>query len=349
MWNYIILGSLFLFLFFLSLYIHSYFYKKSKTILIRKARTDVTRWASQTKPILGGVTFYFIFLIGCTILFFIVNFKDLLTSLNIVVFIAVTMAFLMGLADDLLSTSIYFKFIVQLMIAFLFIYFGMEIHFFSNHYLNYALTLIWVVGIMNSFNMLDNMDAISTLISIVILSILTMSLFIVHSPFVILPLIILPAVLSFVFFNWNPAKMYMGDNGSQFLGAMFAAIGIYYFWNTNTFDIKFSKIESLLTVGLIFLIPIVDTTTVTINRILRGQSPFKGGKDHTTHFLVYYGFSEKKVAIVFFLIALIGNILAALFLLKIVEFSILWKIISSTFILIVFVFLYGNTRLTKSK
>ncbi|MCD6366490.1 MAG: undecaprenyl/decaprenyl-phosphate alpha-N-acetylglucosaminyl 1-phosphate transferase [Bacteroidales bacterium] len=346
----LILGIFFVALLLVSFFIHRYFFVRSKTILIRKARTDVVRWASQTKPILGGVTFYFSFLIGTVALFFFTDYKNLLDSVNIAVFIAVTIAFLMGLADDLLSTSPYFRFLMQFVIAVLFIYFGLEIHFFQNEYLNYFLTIFWVVGIMNSFNMLDNMDAVTTSVSLSILTVLAVFLFIETNPFIILPVMVLPALFSFLIFNWYPAKMYMGDNGSQFLGAVFSGAGIFFFWQQAAFTMPvMSRPETVIIVALVFLIPLIDTTTVTINRTLAGKSPFKGGKDHTTHFLVYRGFSESQAVLFLVVISLISNLFAMLFLFRVIFFSMAWKVGAIIFISFVFLFLYGNTKVTKAK
>ncbi len=346
----LVLTVLFVTLLLISFFIHRYFFIRSKTILIRKARTDVVRWASQTKPVLGGVTFYFTFLIGTVSLFFFTDYKNLLDSVNIVIFITVTIAFLMGLADDLLSTSPYFKFLMQSVIAALFIYFGLEIHFFQNEYLNYSLTVFWVVGIMNSFNMLDNMDAVTTSVSLSILTLLAIFLMVETNPYLVLPVIVLPSLFTFLFFNWYPAKMYMGDNGSQFLGAVFAGTGIFFFWQQAAFMMPvLSRPETVIIVTLVFLIPLVDTTTVTVNRMLAGKSPFKGGKDHTTHFLVYRGFSERKAVLFLVVVSLISNLFAMLFLFRFITFTLPWKVGAVIFIFFVFLFLYGNTRITKIK
>jgi len=343
---------LFIILLLISFFLHWYFFFRSKKILIRKEKTDAIRWASQTKPILGGVTFYLTFLVGTFLLFFLISdYEIILKTINIIVFISVTIAFFMGLADDLLSTSPYFKFLIQLIIAIFFIYFGMEIQFFKNEFLNYLLTIFWVVGIMNSFNMLDNMDAVTTVISISILLILSVFLFINASPYIIISIIILPSLLSFLLFNWHPAKMYMGDNGSQFLGAIFAGIGIFFFWQHGAVPVNyvFSQLQTVLIVSLVFLIPIVDTSTVTINRILAGKSPFKGGKDHTTHFLIYRGLSEKQVIILLGLISIVSNLLAMFFLFRIITFTFIKELGVIIFIFFVFLVLYGNTLVTKPK
>ena len=102
----------------------------------------------------------------------------------------------------------------------------------------------------------------------------------------------------------------MGDTGSQFLGVLLAAIGVVFFWNgaDQNGELIFSK--RVLSAVIVFILPIVDTTTVTINRLMRGQSPFVGGRDHTTHHLSYAGLTDRHVAIVFCAVSAVSMCLA---------------------------------------
>src|SRR5690606_3612562 len=93
-----------------------------------------------------------------------------------------------------------------------------------------------------------------------------------------------------------PSKIFMGDTGSQFLGIFLAATSIIYLWNFKPINGIENTFQQILMVALAFIIPLVDTITVSINRPLRGQSPFVGGKDHTTHHLSYLGISDSGVA-----------------------------------------------------
>ena len=175
-----------------------------------------------------------------------------------------------------------------------------------------TLTLLWVIGIMNSINMLDNMDAITTTVSIsIILSALGVMLF--HNEYDTVYFMILlgvaAALISFLYFNWNPSKMYMGDTGSQFLGVFLAAIGIRYLWNANPPNGALISERNLLLPLIVFLMPIIDTTTVVINRIRSGKSPFVGGKDHTTHALAYLGLTDRQVALVFWALTLVSLVI----------------------------------------
>jgi UDP-GlcNAc:undecaprenyl-phosphate GlcNAc-1-phosphate transferase len=284
----------------ISLLLHRFFVIRAERYKIKKANVSAERWSSQTKPILGGITFYSIFLFSIVNYFIFFDASNLLQSQVLGTIIAVTIAFLMGLADDMLNTPPGFKFIFQVLCAAILIYSGILIDVFDNVWFNYLLTAFWIVGIMNSLNMLDNMDAITTSVSSTIL-IGMVILLAVSLPFsgvfLVIALGTLAALLSFLYYNWNPSKMYMGDNGSQFLGAVIAILSIEAFWNAPNVA-NLSNWFPFLLAFLAFIVPISDTSSVTINRLMRGQSPFIGGRDHTTHHLSYFGLSDRKVALV---------------------------------------------------
>ena len=101
-------------------------------------------------------------------------------------------------------------------------------------FIDYSLTIFWVIAIMNSINMLDNMDAITTSVSISILFVaIGMALLVVSPSLWVYPCLIgvLAGLIAFLPYNWNPAKIYMGDTGSQFLGVFLAGLGVELFWN----------------------------------------------------------------------------------------------------------------------
>jgi UDP-GlcNAc:undecaprenyl-phosphate GlcNAc-1-phosphate transferase len=103
----------------------------------------------------------------------------------------------------------------------------------------------------------------------------------------------------------------MGDTGSQFLGVLLGAMAITCFWNTPFDDSHPSQTKQVILTLIVFIIPIIDTTTVTINRLARGQSPFVGGKDHTTHHLSYAGFSDRQVALIIGAISMFSCLITA--------------------------------------
>ena len=338
--------------FILSVLFNSILLKFSQTLGVRNQQNSQKeiRWNPQIKPSIGGISFFVIFLIT----FIIVNFIDHLLPLNyssvkiIGIFVVCTIAFLMGLADDAYNTQPLLKFVAQLVCGLILYFSGTKIDIFSNEALNFGLTIIWVIGLMNSINMLDNMDGITCIVSISILIFiiaLTLNLNILLSPLPILSLGILGALLGFLVYNWHPAKMFMGDTGSQFLGAFLAVVGIDYCWNSNslgsnsTFSIN-PILQGFISIALIFILPLTDTITVSFNRIKRGQSPFIGGKDHTTHHLFFRGITEKRIAILF---SIIGCISLSLALQLILNYELMWFMISIVFCAITFLSLYLNT------
>lgn len=279
---------------------HRFFVIRAEKYKIKKANTSAERWSSQSKPILGGITFYVIFLFSIInyILFF--GYENLLQPTVLASIFTITIAFLSGLADDMLNTPPSFKFLTQFICAAILIFSGVIIHLFESVYLNYVFTAFWILGMMNSLNMLDNMDAITSLVSI---TILVGSLFIMllsslsNSVFLLLTVGAIASLIAFLYYNWHPAKMYMGDNGSQFLGAFLSIVGIYVFWNNPNLKNQYFIYPILLVVAA-FIVPISDTASVTINRLLRKTSPFVGGRDHTTHHLSYLGLKDDKVALI---------------------------------------------------
>jgi UDP-GlcNAc:undecaprenyl-phosphate GlcNAc-1-phosphate transferase len=267
----------------------------------------------------GGISFYLIFLfsfifIGLTLS----SFNNALADKKLLgILCAITLAFLMGLADDAYDTKPLLKFSTQILCAIVLISTGTGIHCFKSDFLNYTLTVIWIVGIMNSINMLDNMDGITTIVCIVILSFFLTQQMLRHNdlvPETLLCLSVIGALCGFLIYNWHPSKMFMGDTGSQFLGALVGIMGIDFCWNIGTTsansEIVYFPFKNLLLVSIVFILPLSDTATVSINRLLRGVSPMVGGKDHTTHHLFFKGVTEKRIAILFAAIGISASVIA---------------------------------------
>jgi UDP-GlcNAc:undecaprenyl-phosphate/decaprenyl-phosphate GlcNAc-1-phosphate transferase len=269
---------------------------------MRNVDENIERWGSRSKPAFGGISFFINFLFSISLYFMFNSNHSLFENLNFIgLVLACTLGFLIGLADDAYNTRPILKFSAQLACALILIFSGTYIKLFDNLFINYIITVFWIVGIMNSINMLDNMDAITS----------TVSAFIIISALIVLTSLqqfqtiqffiligVLGAIIGFLRYNWNPSKMYMGDTGSQFLGVLLSAIGIFCFWNAPFETSYFSPVKNLILTAIIFIVPIIDTTTVVINRISSGKSPFVGGRDHTTHHLSYLGFKDHQVAII---------------------------------------------------
>ena len=338
------------------LVINTILLKFSKTLGIRDKENTMIRWSNVSKPALGGITFFMSFLVSTACFGILFDHNELFKNGEIISLIgALCLAFIMGLADDAYNTKPWLKFFIQITCGLILIFGSLKtgnnnniISIFEIDFLNYLITVLWVVGIMNSINMLDNMDGITTVTSIFIF--LTALVFLAlqnafqHYDFMIV-LGLMGALVSFLFYNWSPSKMYMGDSGSQFLGLLLAFIGIKYFWNSAIFETQeLVPSKQIIIVCLIFILPISDTTSVFINRISRKQSPFIGGKDHTTHHLSFLGFNNTQIIFIFSGIAFLSSIIA----IALYRFVNIWTnfkfIMYVIYILAIFITLYISTQ-----
>ena len=286
-----------------SLLINSIFIRFAKTLGIRDKDQQIVRWSSVAKPAFGGISFFIVFLLSAASYSIFFHEDEGFPNPHTLGLIGSTaLAFLMGLADDAYNTRPLLKFSVQLACGVILILTGTYIQIFDSQWANYALTMFFVVGMMNSINMLDNMDGITTVTSagIIVSGLIYMILLGDYEGVDLMIAVgVLASLISFLFINWHPSKMFMGDTGSQFLGIYLSFIGINYMWNSQGLDGEAMGSRQLIIVALAFALPIIDTTTVSINRILRKQSPFVGGRDHTTHHLSYLGLSDSQVAFTF--------------------------------------------------
>ena len=264
------------------------------------------RWTAHVKPSIGGISFFIIFLLSWGIYGFISQERGIVPDKQIIGIVAATsLGFLAGLYDDAFNTNPLLKFILQLSCGIILISFNVKISISNLEFINILFTLVWVIGLMNSINMLDNMDGVTASISAFIIAGLIGVLAIIGhaaSDFYMLILIgVLGALVGFLRFNWSPSKIFMGDTGSQFLGVFLASTSMIFLWKFNEGNQGLLQVKPFVLPALFFIIPIIDTTTVTVRRLLRGQSPFVGGKDHITHHFAYLGLKEKNI--VFLLLA----------------------------------------------
>jgi len=168
---------------------------------------------------------------------------------------------------------------------------------------NILLTMVWIVGITNAINLLDNMDGLAAGIAIAA-SLFLGYLFwrVGNYSMLAVTLALAGSVLGFLVFNFPPASIFMGDSGSMFLGFTLSVLAIAR-------QPQASNVLAILGVPtLLFLLPILDTALVATTRILRGESPAQGGQDHTSHRLIAFGFSERQVLLALYSVAIITGI-----------------------------------------
>lgn len=275
------------------------------------------RWDPERKPTIGGISLYIVFLFCVSVTYgpyFNGENEEQLWLLGLLG--AASLAFLMGLSDDVSETRPYLKLFVQLVCGSILVASGTSFQVPGHELLGHALTVLWVILLMNSFNMIDNMDGVAGGIALTLLSASLFHCWMLEGAGSFLPILsgMIAAVLGFLPFNLYPSKIFMGDAGTQFLGLILAFIGIRYFWNTGLMEAPspLLLLEKGVFLLLLFWTSLTDTITVFILRMKRGDSPLKGGKDHTTHSWSYAGWSDRGVNLLFFLWSLLNVLLALL-------------------------------------
>lgn len=276
--------------------------------LVAKPRED--RWHKLPTPLLGGVGIFLAFIISLASTFLLDSKLDW-PKLGLLV--GSLIVFCLGLYDDIKKISPPAKLIGQILAAAIVVLLGYTTNFFTpkidNPIIaqipNLLLTFLWIVGITNAINLLDNMDGLAAGISLITAGFLIYffwqsmdwSLLVIASA-------LAGSVLGFLFYNFPPATIFMGDSGSLFIGFTLAVLAIARQPQaSNVFAI--TGVPTLL-----FLLPILDTSLVALTRILRGQSPVIGGQDHTSHRLIAFGLSERQTLLVLYTVAIASGVAA---------------------------------------
>ena len=219
-------------------------------------------------PYMGGVIIYFAFISPVGLLFPF-N-KELLGIL-----FASSILLIVGLFDDLKALSPAVKFLFQIVATYILIKSGIRIQLlFLPSWLNEALSFVWIISIINAFNIIDIMDGLTSSIGIIAsITIFIISLYNDNFIISILSISLAASLLGFLKFNWEPAKIYLGDAGSMFIGLVIGSLTImcdYSKYNDFAFISGF----------LILSIPIFDMVYVMILRLMHKKSPFFGSLDH---------------------------------------------------------------------
>ena len=232
---------------------------------------------------------------------------------------------ILGVVDDFLNLNWKLKIIFQFLFVGLPIYLlNQTINFeiflgidFSGR-LNLIFTILWIIILMNSLNFIDNMDGFAALNSSFICLALTVLSFVYGQNYLAdISFILLFTILAFTIFNFPPAKIYMGDSGSLFIGFIFGFISILFDWNPTGESYLYSSIAPVF---LFFTIPLLDFSTVFVYRIKNKISPATGGTDHISHRLLNQGYSVKSILLMFSFL----NI----FIFVLIAFTILYEFLS---------------------
>ncbi|MCY7502065.1 glycosyltransferase family 4 protein [Bacillus pumilus] len=222
---------------------------------------------------------------------------------------------ILGIFDDKYNLSAKFKFLVQVLVACLIVSTGLKMDFFSVPFLTdrielgwmaYPLTVLWIVGITNAINLIDGLDGLAAGISVIGLSTIAVMAFSADKILILsLSLVVIGSTIGFLFYNFHPAKIFMGDTGSLFLGYMISVLSLLGLYKSVTL---FSVVVPVIILG----VPIFDTTFAIIRRILNKQPISSPDKSHIHHRLMAFGLSHRMAVIVIYMIGLVFSLSAIL-------------------------------------
>ena len=267
---------------------------------------DARRMHKVPIPRLGGLAIFLGFIISM-LLFCPLDdqMKGILLGSVIIV--------VMGIIDDITPLRAGLKFIVQIFAALIPIYYGVQItcisnpNIFSDHlywdfgWLSIPITVVWIVGLTNAVNLIDGLDGLAIGVSsISALTMLVIAILVAEPQVAIVMAALVGACIGFMPYNMNPAKIFMGDTGSTFLGYILACItiqGLFKFYAVISFVVPF----------LILGLPIFDTMFAIIRRISHGQNPMAPDRSHVHHRLIDMGLNQKQaVAVLYVISAILG-------------------------------------------
>jgi len=284
------------YLYYLASFLLAFFFSAALTPLIRKmafrlgqvAKPREDRWHTQPTALMGGVAIFGSFTLAVAAAAILLPMAGVFGEF-LPLLLCGSLVFLLGLIDDVYRISPPTKLVGQVIAAAVLVFFGFKINWFVSYTLNTFVSVFWIVGITNAFNLLDNMDGLSAgiaLISSLFIGIITL-LDLASGPangqlFVLA--MFMGALLGFLLYNFQPASIFMGDSGSLFIGFMLAGMSIHQrvFHSGHLLPI-------IMVPVLILFVPILDTGFVSVMRTIFGRSVAQGGKDHSSHRLVTGG------------------------------------------------------------
>ncbi len=261
-------------------------------------------------PRLGGLAIYFGFIL--TILLFTQVDKGILGMI-----IGSTIIVAMGVIDDIRPLSAKLKLLIQILAALILVGFGIRIEFLTDFFnsgqyiylptiLSVPMTVFWVVGITNTVNLIDGLDGLAAGISTIAAVTLAYVAYVNgYHETAIMTMVVAGACIGFLPYNFNPAKIFMGDTGSLFLGFILSAIAID---GTIKGATTLAMVVPILALGL----PIFDTTFAILRRAKNGRPIMEADKGHLHHRLLSIGLCQKRAVLVLYLISILLGVSAVL-------------------------------------
>lgn len=274
---------------------------------------DERRLHKEPIPRLGGLAIFYGFIVA------VLCFVEITTAVRGVIIGAVIIVTL-GVVDDVKPLPAMLKLIVQIFAAWVVVSQGVRIDVFTNPFVAdsyFALgawavpvTILWIVGITNAVNLLDGLDGLAVGVSsITAVTLVVISMIMRNEAIAILAVALAGAGFGFMPFNIHPAKLFMGDTGSTFLGFMLASIsimGLFKAYAMISFAVPF----------FILALPIFDTGFAIIRRVLQGKSPMSPDRGHLHHRLIDQGFTQKQAVITLYTISSLLSLSAVVMMLN---------------------------------
>jgi UDP-GlcNAc:undecaprenyl-phosphate GlcNAc-1-phosphate transferase len=278
-------------------------------------------------PVVGGAAIYLAFVFSGVIA------NLFRTPTEIVLFTAASGAFLLGLIDDFHTLQPRWKLLGQATISLALLMLMPDLSITGIKLLDVFIAVVWLVGITNAFNLLDNIHGLSAGTAILVACFQSVLFFLRGNPSLALLLLTFAgATLGFLVFNFPSGRIFMGDSGSLFIGFWLASTSLMELNSTGSKN----HIASLLFPLLIMVLPIADTTLVTLTRKLRRRSIATGGTDHLSHRLIAYGFSKGGAVVTLWSLSFLVGIVALLTVIYGVT-----SLVSIVAVLLVFVAIFG--------
>ncbi len=272
------------------------------------------RWHKKPTALMGGVAIYIAI---SAPLFWLADFSSILSylagapgqgripSIAAAAWIGATFLFILGLVDDFIQIRPYTKLVGQIIAASMVVFLGFRLHWFTSMTLDATVTFLWIIGLTNAFNLLDNMDGLCAGVGLVA-SVFLAALFFGNAPEALnISLILAGALAAFLIYNYNPASIFMGDSGSLTIGFTLSVVSLYFAQFRAANPVSAAAIPIM-----VLLVPIMDTSLVTFIRLLSGRKASMGGRDHTSHRLVLMGFSERSAVLFLYGIGAVSGVSA---------------------------------------
>lgn len=257
------------------------------------------RWHASSTALMGGIAIF----AGATLTVFATAPIDDVG----VLWLGATLMFVTGLVDDLWQIRPAAKLATQVLATGLLLYAGYSFGQDWSLWVSLPLTLVWVVGITNSVNLLDNMDGLSAGVSGIAAGVMVVFAAMAESSLaVMVGTPVVGAAFGFLVYNFKPAKVFMGDCGSLFLGYIVAALGLII----QSESVSAGPVAVSLVPLAVLAVPIFDTTLVTLVRKLSGRPISEGGRDHSSHRLVFLGLSERHAVLMLYGLSLLSGVAA---------------------------------------